>query len=382
MEEILQKENPDLWKKIKDEMERHEVVADTLTVVTEKSIEIIERLMAIGYSRKDITLDYTSGTKVMSAALAIASIITKVESLSYVSGGKRDLNGRVITGTESLRKEGLLELFVREEIKKAVNSFNRWRFEEAIDILEDVKETVKAQDIQGEIQTLLKLSDLYMKYDLFDFKGALKPIDDDRIDGEVLKKYGAVKRYGWNIGMLKVLLDAQHSSEEVPTAIEYGVVLYVNAIRRLREGKYDDCVARLYRTVEFIEQYTLKKYYKIESSNVDMENLRELGSAVSEFCDEIGLKYKQKVSLRNGFKLLEIGGNGIGAAFKEDEGMGKLLEARNMSVLAHGFVPVKKDVAEELSNKTLGLLKKLFSEEQKDINKSLQMAEFPELKLT
>ncbi|MHC1597936.1 MAG: TIGR02710 family CRISPR-associated CARF protein, partial [Methermicoccaceae archaeon] len=229
-----------------------------------------------------------------------------------------------------------------------------------------------------EIHTLLRLSNIYMKYDLFDFNGALKLVDGS-IDSEVLKRYGIAKRYGKNIGMLKVLSDAQHSSEE---ALEYGVVLYANAIRRLREGRYDDCVARLYRTIEFIEQYTLKRYYGVESSNVDMEKLYERDSAVSEFCDEIGLEDKRKVGLRDGFELLEVMGDEIGIAFKEDENIKKLLEARNMSVLAHGFVPVKKEVAEELSGKTLELLKKLFSREQKDISKYLQMAEFPELKLT
>jgi len=377
VKEILQEEDPDLWRKIEGEIECHEVVADDLATATERSIDILEGLMAIGYSRRDITLDYTCGTKVMSAALAIASIITRVESLSYVSG-KRDKNGRVMTGTESLRRERLLELFVREEIKKAVSSFNRWRFEEAMNILENVKETVRAPEIESEIHTLLRLSNIYMKYDLFDFNGALKLVDGS-IDSEVLKRYGIAKRYGKNIGMLKVLSDAQHSSEEV---LEYGVVLYANAIRRLREGRYDDCVARLYRTIEFIEQYTLKRYYGVESSNVDMEKLYERCSAVSEFCDEMGLEDKRKVGLRDGFELLEVMGDEIGIAFKEDENIKKLLEARNMSVLAHGFVPVKKEVAEELSGKTLELLKKLFSREQKDISKYLQMAEFPELKLT
>ncbi|MHC1589234.1 MAG: TIGR02710 family CRISPR-associated CARF protein [Methermicoccaceae archaeon] len=377
VKEILQEEDPDLWRKIEGEIECHEVVADDLATATERSIDILEGLMAIGYSRRDITLDYTCGTKVMSAALAIASIITRVESLSYVSG-KRGKNGRVMTGTESLRRERLLELFVREEIKKAVSSFNRWRFEEAMNILENVKETVRAPEIESEIHTLLRLSNIYMKYDLFDFNGALKLVDGS-IDSEVLKRYGIVKRYGKNIGMLKVLSDARHSSEEV---LEYGVVLYANAIRRLREGRYDDCVARLYRTIEFIEQYTLKRYYGVESSNVDMEKLYERDSAVSEFCGEIGLEDKRKVGLRDGFELLEVMGDEIGIAFKEDENIKKLLEARNMSVLAHGFVPVKKEVAEELSGKTLELLKKLFSREQKDISKYLQMAEFPELKLT
>lgn len=377
VKEILQEEDPDLWRKIEGEIECHEVVADDLATATERSIDILEGLMAIGYSRRDITLDYTCGTKVMSAALAIASIITRVESLSYVSG-KRGKNGRVMTGTESLRRERLLELFVREEIKKAVSSFNRWRFEEAMNILENVKETVRAPEIESEIHTLLRLSNIYMKYDLFDFNGALKLVDGS-IDSEVLKRYGIAKRYGKNIGMLKVLSDARHSSEEV---LEYGVVLYANAIRRLREGRYDDCVARLYRTIEFIEQYTLKRYYGVESSNVDMEKLYERDSAVSEFCGEIGLEDKRKVGLRDGFELLEVMGDEIGIAFKENENIKKLLEARNMSVLAHGFVPVKKEVAEELSGKTLELLKKLFSREQKDISKYLQMAEFPELKLT
>jgi len=42
-----------------------------------------------------------------------------------------------------------------------------------------------------------------------------------------------------------------------------------NARRRMKEGKYDDAMARLYRTVELIAQYRLKMKYEIDTSDVD-----------------------------------------------------------------------------------------------------------------
>jgi len=385
-EELLQREHPSLWEKIKDKIEYHEVNATSITSAIDTVTGVIDALLSRGLSRDDISLDYTTGTKAMSGALTIVSILKRIDSVVYVDGD-RDENGRVITGTERLSHERLLELFVREDIKRAVRSFNSWRFDEAKSLLEGVKDAVRKPEIQSEIRTLLGLSEFYKRCDLFDLKGALASVGGGTIDREIVKRYGVLKRLDDNIGLLKALDDGrngegEHFANEPP--LEYGALIYENALRRLEEGKYDDCVARLYRTVEFISQYRLRKY-GLESSDIDIQRALALGEErgrreqVEGVCKEQGIEAKRKVGLRGGFALLLALGDELGAAFDEDERLKKLIEARNNSILAHGFTAVKKEVAEELSERTLGLLERLFKDEGKSLKRSRQMARFPRL---
>lgn len=382
-EEILQREHPSLWERIKDRIEYREVNATSITSAIDTATGVIDDLLSRGLSENDISLDYTTGTKAMSGALAIASILRRIESVVYVDG-ERDENGRVMTGTERLSHERLLELFVREDIKRAVRSFNSWRFEEAKSLLESVKDAVKKPEIQSEIRTLLGLSEFYMRCDLFDLEGALASIDGGAIDREVVRGYGVLRRLDKNIGLLKALRDEGGEGFANEPALEHGALIYENALRRLEEGKYDDCVARLYRTVEFISQYRLRKY-GLDSSNIDVQRVLALGEErgcrerVARVCKERGIEAKGKVGLRDGFALLLALGDELGAVFDGDKRLKELLEARNMSILAHKFIPVKKRVAEELSERTLELLERLFKEEGKSLNRYRQMARFPRL---
>lgn len=59
--------------------------------------------------------------------------------------------------------------------------------------------------------------------------------------------------------------------------------LFSNAIRRFKEGKFDDCVARLYRLVEMVAQIEFKKEFNKNSEKVDLEFLPdELKKRIAE----------------------------------------------------------------------------------------------------
>ncbi len=72
---------------------------DDVEIIYLNYVRIIRGLFADGYKREDIVIDYTSGTKAMSAAIFAAGIALEVGSINYIAG-KRDGTGRVIPGQE------------------------------------------------------------------------------------------------------------------------------------------------------------------------------------------------------------------------------------------------------------------------------------------
>jgi len=90
-------ENP----KVKSKKSEEILLSDENDIekIYSQCLESIERAKKLGYSPADIVIDYTSGTKSMSAAVVLAGIKKWVGSLSYITG-ERDSNGRVISSTE------------------------------------------------------------------------------------------------------------------------------------------------------------------------------------------------------------------------------------------------------------------------------------------
>lgn len=65
----------------------------------ESAVRAVQRLAAMEVSPGTITVDYTYGSKPMSAGALYAAVTENCGSIVYVTG-ERDENGRVISGTE------------------------------------------------------------------------------------------------------------------------------------------------------------------------------------------------------------------------------------------------------------------------------------------
>ena len=65
----------------------------------EAAVKAVRRLAVKGRSPEAITVDYTYGSKPMSAGALYAAVTENCGSIVYVTG-ERDENGRVISGTD------------------------------------------------------------------------------------------------------------------------------------------------------------------------------------------------------------------------------------------------------------------------------------------
>ena len=120
------------------------------------------------------------------------------------------------------------------------------------------------------------------------------------------------------------------------------VDLLGNARRRSECSMYDDAVARLYRSLEYVGQLGLENHGIPSTGDINPEQ-------VPESIREEYIKNHSKedgtlaVPLHACFKLLVELGDPIGERyFNNERELRNLLSSRNQSILAHGDSPVKK----------------------------------------
>lgn len=283
----------------------------------------------------EVYIDYTSGTKTMTMSAAIASVLYH-KDLTLVAG-ERGQNGLVSTHTEEIKTQSLYSAYDELLMDKMKDAFNQNRFETALGL---INEMVRVENRDS----FIKIIQAYHYWDKFNHQKAFDLLSKVQIK---VKDEKALKR---NKEFLGTLVNARDVKEYYILAD-----LIKNAQRRCQEDKYDDALARLYRAVEFISQVMLKKEYRIDTANVDLD-------VVPDFAQE---KYQKKmkngkitIGLCEGYELLQDLNDDLGLTFFSDNKLKYLLSKRNSSILAHGFEPItgeRVDEVEELNGKVINL---------------------------
>jgi CRISPR-associated protein (TIGR02710 family) len=321
---------------------------------------IIEELLKKGFALGKISVDYTSGTKAMSAALVSAALSAKVGSVLYVYG-ERGEGGRVKSGTERRSSLSPNKIFSRDIFNKAIDYYNSYRYCDCIELLENFE---FHPDYDEKVKLLIKLSKLFDAWDKFNFNSAFeicRTIAPDEVKIYKLKGYFEDE--------LKPALSKLKSNE---LTIEKITDLISNAQRRASEGKYDDAVARLYRALEMLGQLEFQKEFKCSTADVIIDNIPD------EFREDVKGKYldkkdgKIKIPLFGTFDLLANIQNKVGLEFMSmrDE-IKYILSQRNNSILAHGLIPL----SEKDYNIANQILEKFFT----SINIKFHLNTFPKI---
>jgi CRISPR-associated protein (TIGR02710 family) len=304
---------------------------------------------------EEVCVDYTGGTKTMSAALVLATVENSC-CYSYVGGDERSKGGVgvVLDGKERMRfLDNPWDQMATAEKKEAAILFNKARYASAAEVIERC-----IPKVGRDQQLLLKaVKEMVIGYDLWDrFKHPdarsqlFKCKDVLTAVGIGKKEFKPLaKRLGENLQFLQNLLTGQKPSKL------YFYDLLSNARRRADlEKKFDDAVARVYRAMEVIAQTELGDF-GIDTSNVKEEAIPE--SLRKEFLARYQEKNdgKIRIPLYASFRLLEsLGSNTASRFFRVYEKRIKnLLDVRNSSILAHGFNPVEPSTFEKLWDSVL-----------------------------
>lgn len=327
-----------------------------LTTCYQRSLECSAFLDREGMPPQDTIVDITGGTKVMSAALALLSI-TRGYSLSYIGGSQRNKEGlgQVVTGFEEVFEQANpWEVLAIEERKKAALLFDRFQFEAALVSINSALNTRCQPYLKHYLSAFKIITESYLNWDRFKHKEAThlleKGLHELRTYAEVAQDpltESLAKEVGRNLEFLKLL---KEDSGQFKSPCRYYLLdLLANAQRRATEGKYDDAVARLYRSLELLAQLRLRQSHDIDTGNVAPQAvpdpIRE--DYVPKYLDPE--KGKLRLPLTASFELLVALADELGKRYSEDKvNLRTLLDSRNSSILAHGFVPVAESTYNEL----------------------------------
>lgn len=313
-----------------------------------------------GDKKYEIIMDYTSGTKTMSAAMACCGMFYSKDLISV--GGDRS-TGEVSAGTEIINYQNLYKIYDKFALMRIRNYFNAHRFMSCVDILGYIVDSSIHKD------SLMHLCKAYYAWDNMEFEHAfnhLKEVDTNLFELSQLR--GDLKK---NINALGTIVNAR--SLNLKNCYILASIIN-NSIRKADEYKYDDAIARLYRSFELIAQIKLSNY-NIKSSDIDVSVLLE-NNVSKDFIDTLEKTLedgKIRIGLTMDFLLLNELGDDLGKYYVENENKIKnMTQKRNNSILAHGLDSQSRDDFDDFLEVVLDLARKL----DKDMNKFLKETEF------
>lgn len=300
--------------------------------------ELIRSYISNGYEKQNIVVDYTSGTKAMSAALVSAGLTLEIGTVSYVMGDRKE--GRVQSGTERISPISPTSIFSEKMLNQFIALFNLYQFESAMELVKDFN---FHPDYRNRANIFINLASFFSAWDKFNFTDAfnqLKKLSDDELQEVKLKgKFEKLFR-----PLLLELKKSELNYEKVDDLI-------FNSERRASEGKYDDAVARLYRALEMVGQIEFEKEFKCKTEDVILENLPDSVRESIKFKYQSHSNKKIQLPMFKTFDVLLAVKNPAAVIFEENNiKIKEHINKRNHSILAHGSVPVAKEHFEDFFN--------------------------------
>lgn len=268
-----------------------------------------------------IVADYTGGTKSMSAGLVMAVVESPGIDLQLVTGSRADLI-KVQDGSQFSDKADCERVRYRRLTEPYRRAWRRYAYSEAVAGLAGLKPPGGLRD---EYTRFRELSRAFAEWDNFNHAQALS----------ILKTYAPslpdhLKKY---LSTANQLNDNNQDKRDAARLFD----LYRNAERRAAQGRYDDAIARIYRLIEWSAQWLLKTRVNIETGDIKLEQIPVHLTLTQN------RKGQWQAGLFNAWQLVKHYTKGPAAVFitEQENNLRSHIEARNASILAHGFTPIQ-----------------------------------------
>lgn len=331
---------------------------------------VSDAMTKLGVNNKwPVLVDFTGGTKVMSAALVWASSRYPCR-FSYIGGSAPDARtknglGIVIDGKERrLLIENPWNEIAYFDVQAAATMFNTGQYTNAVSGLKNIVQRVTEPQRLRLLQLLLGLWRGYAEWDRFNHKAAISEFSKST---QPLLDIAPREEALWP-GLLNFAEASNQCYEflkniqtKPPDKLSWNKIfdLLANAQRRASfENKYEDATARCYAAIEKYAKHALQLRHGIDNSSCKPEQLPETLRA--EYMQRYTKETHQPLmqfGLRASFKLLIHLADPIGKRYEENkEELEKLLTLRNNSILGHGTTPISADNFERLFHVSLQVM--------------------------
>lgn len=298
-------------------------------------------IVSDGFEAGQIAVDYTSGTKVMSAAIVVAAIDFDVSHYIYIDGNYRAGEGmRVVTGGEQARATAARRVRGQRDLHLAAGHFNTCQWDAALEVVETILRDCAGGPVCDQATALRDLARAYSHWDQFEHEKAraiLKDIDVDK-----------AHTIGVDVGPHKQFLFRFDPKAKVdPSELLWARLadLLNNAERRLEQGLSDDAIQRAYRATELLGQIPFAEFNpSIDASGpIPLEQLPD--NIRGKWACRADAEGRLRLGLTDLYALLLDLGHPLGEWFAADEQkpLQWALTARNRTILAHGFTTARTE---------------------------------------
>ncbi len=320
-----------------------------------------EWLGSVGMAAESVYVDYTGGTKTMSAALVLAGV-ERFSAFTYVGGERRDKGGLgvVLDGTEAvIPSQNPWNQYAARDLERANDLLSGYHADAAADILDEAANKCDPEH-KNKIRGFARLAEALGKADSFSFRDAVNTFGRARTVLEYTLDRAAFESLAELSGGWLKAADQINANVKTPKTPgrETLLELLANAERRAAQSRYDDATGRLYRAVELRGQQLARAAFGAELGKISPDdfpaNRRADAKAMFGDPDE------------NGIFLLGVQNLYAALQFSEYESLReqgakydllkKHLTARNESLLAHGLIPVSQRTFENFRQAALEVL--------------------------
>lgn len=359
-----------------------------------------------------IHIDFTGGTKAMSAAAALAGAMIGAVMIYVASDDYLKDFRKPNPGSENLTYiDNPLSVFGDIEIEKAFDLYEQQDFSGAVERFGILKENMPDPVLRQELTFDHLISRVYESWDALDFARASETLseltyqlsrDGRRYRTHPLKMNEGILKdqavYLESLGRIPGLVESKSQKDILLTSeiiVPLMFTMRMNAVTRESQQKYDMATLLTYRLLEMIEQRRLSKYnlfvadmkyeeihphkqrnaVMLEMNGKErMEWLRTEVYSIRQqlFKGHISDYLPNPVSLLDGFVILAALTDPIFSPDRHDriamlKQMRSKVYLRNNSIFAHGLGPVPKKDYEKFRDFVGGIFERFCQIEKVDL---------------
>ncbi len=304
-----------------------------------------------GSSQRRVVVDFTGGTKCMSAGIVLASLDWPCQ-WQYVGGTERTKSGIgvVVDGREQIvNPQNPWDTLAWRHVLRAAALFDEGETGGAVSVLDGAIRRTEEKRLKRALGALLQFCRVYYEWDVFRHEEALKAARDFLANVDALSFFVSTERvddFSRRVSSDVRVLEALRSGADGRELLLADI--FSNGLRRLRERRFDDAVARFYRCVEGLAQLALAAHGIGSTAEVPVQAVPESLRSRWRICEG---QETLELPLYKSFELLNALGDDLGRRFLESRLADRErspLQARNHSILAHGFHAVTEGDAKSL----------------------------------